>query len=446
MCGITGYSGDTGASIYKIKLLLAYNAERGKDSCGMYLNNRRTSTPLEKKIFKFLGDAREKLLPMFVFPNNIETFIGHTRQKTSGVVNVDNSHPFAYKSPDKSYTIVGCHNGVVFNTTELMEKYGWKHTDWDVDSQLIFKGLAEKGYSILEDMGTDNFALLWSKIVHTEKEKSETIYMFRKKGRPLFYGWDTESGSEVTSMYISSTKESLEAIDCIDVEEVKEDTLYSVKDGVIIDKVKIDCNPLKTVYTPSTTSYTPPSRSVGFHRSIPFHEDVYDDVEIKFTKSIFLGDNTNTEDIIKSLESLSTLINLTDIEDIHSDVSVIESFVDTVDDDDSQTQLELKRVKEGEASAEFNAHNPIVHEADGIEIIDEEDDDDKTVPYMHELLDLIETQVGKITDTLDRNLHRSDLISTAANTVEELNGLKQYICESKESLEAFMSIEENGKL
>src|SRR3546814_11475199 len=59
---------------------------------------------------------------------------GHNRAATKGAVNQENAHPFNHGD------IVGCHNGTLYNVTNLDD-----HKDFKVDSENIFYDMSRNG-------------------------------------------------------------------------------------------------------------------------------------------------------------------------------------------------------------------------------------------------------------------------------------------------------------
>ena len=344
-----------------------------------------------------------------------------------------------------------------------MEKYEWKNTDWQDDSELIFKGLAEHDdYRILKDMGYRMFALLWVKIEVINGERKETMYAFRKEDRTLFFGFLTTRETENQEMYISSTEESLKAIGCFDIEAFKPDTLYKIEEGYSMDEVAIKCEPLFRTTTTTSTPYS--GRSMGpanngtnssVGNTLQFTDDFEEDVAVEFVRSRFLGDKTDTEELIKRMEAMGVLDSLTDISGLHADHDLIDSFIDTEDlevkevkepalvfeDDEAypQARLELARAVIKNEKKRQAEEDGIHYEVDNIEIV-EEDDIEETdlglVPSMIELVSSIRGKLSGIGETLQRNLHRSDLANTVNDQLEELQEVEKHLLEQEENLEA----------
>lgn len=242
-CGLVGFSGKKNCDPTKVKLLLLYNQTRGEDSTGLY-------SPLLGEVDKGASKAYYWLANNEV--NADKLIIGHTRAKTVGVANVANAHPFHYG------TTIGAHNGTLKNHWEMCKDYGLQVNDYNVDSQVLIKLLdLNKDPRVLFDFEGAAAVLFTNEQENTKK--SNTLYAFRNKERPLFYG-KTEEG-----IYISSIEPSLEAIGCTDIEEFPTNTLHKIKDGEIISVSRIPREQRDvTKITPKKSDYT--GRQTQFNR------------------------------------------------------------------------------------------------------------------------------------------------------------------------------------
>ena len=130
MCGIFGGVGKY--SMRDIQMLAVLNEVRGGDSFGVYDGAMsKTLQPPRTKIgtWESLNIRRHPFL------------IGHTRSASVGSVTINNAHPFHIGH------VVGAHNGGISNFHELCKQFEAK--DLNVDSQIIFWGLNDRGIDFL---------------------------------------------------------------------------------------------------------------------------------------------------------------------------------------------------------------------------------------------------------------------------------------------------------
>lgn len=88
---------------------------------------------------------------------SVRYVIGHTRHATQNNAHVDEcAHPFAFDS------VVGAHNGMIYNWRELEAKYRpVDEPSWDVDSQAAFSMLRTHGIRKTLDSLDGYWALTW---------------------------------------------------------------------------------------------------------------------------------------------------------------------------------------------------------------------------------------------------------------------------------------------
>jgi len=254
-CGQLAFSSNKKFDPNKIKTLMYINAiERGMDATGVW-------SPLNDLDKSLVNGCGYSVSPWFK-PKPDTILMAHMRAATVGdKKNVKNTHPFLRGN----YILQ--HNGTLINHPDLFEKYELKKGDFHVDSDVI-AGCIEKCDNIAEVLEQINGPA--AIIIHDLRIK-DRLYAFRNKERPLYYGKSPEG------MYISSIEESLLLIQCKDVTEFKENTLYTIENDYIIDMIKIKNKPYSKPYkyfntTPLNLKLAINCRLRGLN-NIVFHAD-----------------------------------------------------------------------------------------------------------------------------------------------------------------------------
>ena len=150
MCGIAGFSHTTDITRRMAPHLLWDIESRGKDSWG-------ATDGLD--IVRVLGPVTNTYVDNRDIIEGWERTIFHTRGASTGEVTVENQHPFYFvegeeNTPGWKRSIMGIHNGIVNNHSELNRKYS---RNFSVDSMHIFKHLVERR-SVTELTGWGNLA------------------------------------------------------------------------------------------------------------------------------------------------------------------------------------------------------------------------------------------------------------------------------------------------
>lgn len=231
MCGQLGYSGVDPFNVQNIKTLIYINAlERGDDATGIYspLNGLKKDNI---KGWNFVTDPNIEIVPDTIF-------MGHVRSATVGNNTCLNAHPF------ERGNCVLQHNGTLKNHWDLLKKYDLKLNDYNVDSDCL-AGIIDKCDSASPLKEIDGAAA----VIFHDKRQPDKLFVFRNAERPLF------RGHIGPNMYISSIKETLEIIGCINIKEFKENMLYTIDKGLILNTTKVKNKPYKSpiVVTPITT-------------------------------------------------------------------------------------------------------------------------------------------------------------------------------------------------
>lgn len=256
-CGIYGFSGkkhitkqDLRVALQKFKILGLYNEHRGKDSCGIKINQN-----LKK------GVGPEKLISTFISNNVLSAslddkiFMGHNRQASPGSrVTEENQHPFLI-GEDMWIT----HNGTLREPYIFCEQYKLNYQKIDVDTIMLGEAIFANNIKDVLEFYKGTVAM-----VLNYQSKKNTIYLYHgaskqykmgvvEEERPLFYLIAKEG------LYYSSTKESLEAIREDESEEVislPTNTVFEVVYGEFTENtIKIDREERNAEY-PKVNAYS----------------------------------------------------------------------------------------------------------------------------------------------------------------------------------------------
>lgn len=295
MCGIFAWAGKNPKTFNRDKydILGIYNIERGRDSCGVSYDGDIYPGVDGLKLYS------QFLVANKVNPKKIPVVIGHTRQASAGnIVNAENAHPFGFGSTeDNNFEFIGCHNGTLYNKTELAELYDITTTVTEehhsahaittktrskIDSEILLECLYKsKDYSVLSKY---NGA---AALVFTNTNEKNVISVWKgaskfydyasnqvQEERPLFYYKQSKN-----SLYISSIEHSLVAIGGVvgkTVFSFDENTIYRITDGDIDNAEKIAVSREGATQKESYTTKRNYGGSNTYHNgAFNFNDDAY---------------------------------------------------------------------------------------------------------------------------------------------------------------------------
>ncbi len=216
MCGIAGYSGPTPINLDKFRLLMWAAEDRGTDSTGVYGN----------QLFR-LDERAIKLLNHQAFKQAVsgcKTVIGHTRWATVGAHSIENAHP--YVREQNGNTIIGTHNGTVFEEVRKQTAELFELDVPEVDSMLIYDILAKSNgdFKLLQEIeGTMALSFIFN----------DKLHLYRRSSKPLFFA-AVEKG-----MYYSSLADPLFAIGAEKVFDLETDKMFILKEGKLVEEIDI---------------------------------------------------------------------------------------------------------------------------------------------------------------------------------------------------------------
>ena len=227
MCGIAGYCLTAESDLDRTlaaQALLAGIAERGADAVGYaYRHGGETIVHKQRSGASALIDRIE------IAPAATQVLL-HVRDYTKGHPRIEaNNHPIRHG------TVVGVHNGIIFNDDELIEQHGFERAEPEmtVDSEAIF-ALAEASgndpHAFEQLNGSMATAWLDDRHVHT-------LFLARGVGRPLWLGTADDE------FLFASTKAALEVAERflklkLRKREVGEGTVAVVTEGVVVEKLR----------------------------------------------------------------------------------------------------------------------------------------------------------------------------------------------------------------
>jgi len=242
-CGIGGYIGNN-FNKYKFNSLGLYNDSRGGDSCGIVTSN-------EENVEVYYGHDKTKLYKNFVElgglkDTNLESpnfALLHCRKASVGGISLATAQPVVIRNANNEVIFAMIHNGTLVNYKELAVKYNVDFMLTETDSQIFCKTVFKAGYGVLAEYDGAGAFVFWD-----NRDGSDTIKIF--KGASLFYENDKDIYierplyciKEENSYWFSSMEESLEFINDTNakVENVKSNTLFTIKNGKVIAEDYID--------------------------------------------------------------------------------------------------------------------------------------------------------------------------------------------------------------
>jgi glucosamine 6-phosphate synthetase-like amidotransferase/phosphosugar isomerase protein len=228
MCGIAGYSLSARSDVDRTlaaQALLAGIAERGADAVGYAYRRGPSPVTIHKQ-----RSGASALLEQVLLPSSATEALIHVRDYTKGHPRIEaNNHPIRHGS------VVGVHNGIIFNDDELMDQHGFERAEPEmtVDSEAIF-ALAEASDNdprAFEQL-TGSMATAW-----IDERRVRTVFLARAVGRPLWLGTSDDE------LLFASTKAALEVAERflrlkLRKRELDEGTVAVVAEGEVVEKLR----------------------------------------------------------------------------------------------------------------------------------------------------------------------------------------------------------------
>ena len=221
MCGIAGYSLAPSSRLDRTlaaQALLAGISERGADAVGYAHRTQGRAASVHKQ-----RSGASALLDQISIPQSATDVLVHVRDYTKGHPTIAaNNHPIRHGS------VVGIHNGIIFNDDELLADHACARREpgMTVDSEAIFALAAHShGHPAALEALRGSMATAW-----IDERRDDAVFVARGVGRPLWLGRSEEA------VFFASTSLALEVVEHyllveLDKSELPEGTLVTLERG-----------------------------------------------------------------------------------------------------------------------------------------------------------------------------------------------------------------------
>lgn len=287
MCGIFGWHGNNLRTYnpYKIAILGLLNDSRGGDGCGLSINGQiKKSAGKIEKFSEFLNNE----IYDFLMSNKEFSVLGHARKTSVGLSNIQNTHPFGHGEYNNGHEVILTHNGTIHNYNDLAKKYSIDIEN-GTDSYMLSKFLHEDFNKFLSILSEYNGA---AAIAAYDRVKN-TFILFKGESKKFESSTSTEEERPLSLVYVnknnfyySSEKKHLIAAGFPEekIINIKTNTVFIFKDGVLIDKYEIDRSKSiqNKIYKSSVVTYKQSDYSqclLGYYESKykGYYDENYDD-------------------------------------------------------------------------------------------------------------------------------------------------------------------------
>lgn len=301
MCGLYGrLSKEKKIDMLAFNVLGVANDVRGGDSCGYFIDGKNAYGHEQTKLYENFYKTDEALKTI----TTAKIALGHDRKASVGGVSLDKAQPVIIynEDNDKLVDFVLIHNGTINNHRELAKKYlQLDEKDDYSDSQIMAYIIYYHGFKVLEEyVGAGAFIMA----DYRKDRESPTAYIFKGESAQNYNGKPQEErplylAMKQNEIWFSSLKAPLELITWnknYKVIDLKTNTLFTIKDGTIIDELEYDRTKIewKSMYA---------STAVGHYNGGRYYNgDDYD--EDYNTYGAYAKKNTNKRNVGTQYSSL----------------------------------------------------------------------------------------------------------------------------------------------
>ena len=250
------------------------NDVRGGDSCGYFIDGKSAYGHEQTKLYENFFKTDEGLKTI----STAKIALGHDRKASVGGVSLEKAQPviITKEGDDSVVDFVLIHNGTINNHKDLAKKYlevGEK--DDFSDSQIMAYIIYYHGFEVLQEyVGAGAFVM----VDYRQDRNNPTAYIFKGESMQSYSGKPQEErplylAMKQNEIWFSSLRAPLELITWnknYKIIDLKTNTLFTIKDGTIIDEMEYDRTKIewRGMYSGAVTTY---------HGGKHYNEEDYDD-------------------------------------------------------------------------------------------------------------------------------------------------------------------------
>lgn len=245
MCGLYGrLSKEKKIDMLAFNVLGVANDIRGGDSCGYFIDGKFNYGHEQTKLYENFFKTDDTLKTI----TTAKIALGHDRKASVGGVSLEKAQPVIITNEDDPSLIdfVLIHNGTINNHKELEKKYlKVDNKDSYSDSQIMAYIIYYHGFNVLQEyIGAGAFVIA----DYRQDRNNPTAYIFKGESAQTYSGKPQEErplylAMKQNEIWFSSLRAPLELITWnknYKVIDLKTNTLFTIKDGTIIDELEYD--------------------------------------------------------------------------------------------------------------------------------------------------------------------------------------------------------------
>lgn len=219
------------------------------------------------KFFKTPGrcDTRKAMMKQIrQIPESPQWLVAHLRYATHGKAHINaNNHPIPHGH------IIGIHNGILRNHTDILKVTGREDSKATVDSEAIFAAVNKWGPMKGLRKVSGDMVTVWA-----DDRKPERLFLGRSWGRQVSIGRTTNG-----NIIFASEEQALYRLEphvrFTKVSRVSENRLLTIVNGDIVDR-KTFAEPTHAKFTPAAPRWTGPTSLSDWERRMYWDHSIED--------------------------------------------------------------------------------------------------------------------------------------------------------------------------